>query len=162
MPIFKQINEVKYGSKTQTRRIAKNNEQLITVDGVKRIVTTLKNGKTRLKWEVGRDYAIKPSMYEKGIETHRIRVTDLREECVQDISEADAIAEGVKFRDLSIQLDIAIKCYLDYSSGDFIYPTARTSYQTLWDSINLTPKRNRWKANPKVWVIVFEVFEVTQ
>lgn len=75
-----------------------------------------------------------------------LRVTDLRVERVQEISEADAIAEGCPpasyvRTDISRRLD-------DYRSG----------FAAQWDTINA--KRGfGWDANPWVWVVTFETAE---
>lgn len=69
-----------------------------------------------------------------------LEIVDVKVEQVQDISEADAIAEGA----------------LPTSAGDG-YPfamSARMNFVDLWDSINL--KRGYgWAVNPWVWCISF-------
>ncbi len=60
----------------------------------------------------------------------------MRVEQVQDISEADALAEGVK-RDE----------WLGDPVGEFA---------ALWESIN-GPRGFGWDANPWVWVVEFEL-----
>ena len=68
-----------------------------------------------------------------------LRITSIRVERVQDITEADARAEGFK--------DVAGK----YARGD----EARIWFAELWDDINA--KRGfGWDANPWVWVVGFE------
>ncbi|MCZ7502994.1 hypothetical protein [Agrobacterium sp. ST15.13.015] len=73
-------------------------------------------------------------------------VTDVRVERLQDISEADAIAEGAwrtpTFSRFADDLQAA--------SGGKLFPTARDWYRDLWDRINGT---GAWDANP--WVIVY-------
>ncbi len=87
-----------------------------------------------------------------------LRVTNVRVERLCDITDADAIREGVLYWD-----DVGCCCsnrkYRDYSTGEFsIYEDARRSFATLWDSINA--KRGGglfdWIANPWVWVINFD------
>ncbi len=66
------------------------------------------------------------------------RVTNVRPERLQDISEDDAIAEGI---------DV-------YAHGIRIRPTER--YADLWDSINRKPG-TRWADSPWVFAYTFEV-----
>ena len=76
-----------------------------------------------------------------------LRVLDVRVERVQEISEADAKAEGVNLatwelhhrRDDSISLSIA----------------AIEEFKHLWDSIN-AKRGYSWDSNPWVWVVEFE------
>lgn len=74
-----------------------------------------------------------------------LEVEAVRVERLQAISEADAIAEGLRFRPA---LDA-------WSAGDDNWPTftdPRRSYAGLWDAINGV---NAWNANPWVWVVSF-------
>ena len=73
-----------------------------------------------------------------------IRYTDIRVERLQDISVADAKAEG-------IPNDINIAQYNDYGTGS-IHVDA---FAELWDSINA--KKHPWPSNPWVWVIEWEL-----
>lgn len=84
-----------------------------------------------------------------------LEVTNVRVERLQNISEADAIAEGVleTWEDLTTQTCL----YMDYVKGDFQYDmTARDSFKTLWMSIN---GPESWDANPWVWVYEFKRVE---
>ena len=98
----------------------------------------------------------------------RIRLLSIRRECVQDISEEDAIAEGIKYD--------AHFCFIcngtgeicgDHASGWGCDPCAVCngsgwkrdpvmSYKSLWDSINKRPG-TRWADNPDVWCLTFEL-----
>lgn len=70
-----------------------------------------------------------------------LRVTNVRVERVQDITESDARAEGVNGIPRSTVL---------YPNDDYIYP-----FKQLWNSLN--QKRSYgWDTNPWVWVIEFE------
>lgn len=87
----------------------------------------------------------------------RLLVKDVRVERLQDISEADAIAEGIE------EDGGGFKAYRTIHSGPHkgkahpwnIIPNghARTSYEDLWESIN---GDGSWDKNPWVWVIEFE------
>ncbi len=80
-------------SKTQTRRIAKPEDTTRTVnDGT--VQAVLRNGRTM--WQVGKQYSVQPGRMKKSV--GRIEVTALWQEHIQDISEADAVAEGVAGR----------------------------------------------------------------
>jgi uncharacterized protein YhfF len=65
-----------------------------------------------------------------------LRITDVRVERVQDISEEDALAEGEGFED-------------GYPQQDFA---------EMWDSFNAKSGYS-WESNPWVWVIEFEVIK---
>lgn len=79
-----------------------------------------------------------------------LEITGVRVERLQDISEADAIAEGadcLKTADCtSAERDL-----LDLPLFDDANPH-RNGYALLWDSINGV---GAWDANPWVWVIEF-------
>jgi hypothetical protein len=63
-----------------------------------------------------------------------LEVTGVRVERLQDISEADAMAEGVGGR-----------------AQEDAYSSCRDEFAALWDSIN--GKRAPWESNPWVWVV---------
>jgi hypothetical protein len=73
-----------------------------------------------------------------------LRITNIRVERLQDISEDDAIKEGVQ--------KIAYG-YKHYTFKGASAEHARHSFLTLWKSINGSES---WEANPWVWVIEFE------
>jgi hypothetical protein len=75
----------------------------------------------------------------------RIRLLDIRQERVQEISEDDAWAEGCPWSRAMGQYNPAYEV-LD----------PREWYANLWDSINTKPG-TRWADNPEVWAITFEV-----
>lgn len=75
-----------------------------------------------------------------------LTVTDVRVQRLQDISEEDAIAEGVEpFKD-------GWKGYLWGKPGD-VWATAVDAYHDLWDSIN---GAGAWDANP--WVVAYTFY----
>lgn len=177
--IFKQIDAILSGSKTQTRRVAKPSEFVYqhgnqNPDGIwaiDTVFTLIDNPekyeyKYRIKWEVGRTYAVVPgrgkpgawwaheyppnkrkllwhsvheqnkaAYEEEGWQPLRIRIVAIRREHLQDITEADAKAEGVA--------DVAAYC-------------------ELWESINGKTPGARWDANPTVFVLEFELVRETQ
>lgn len=79
-----------------------------------------------------------------------LEVTGIRVQRLQDISEADAIAEGIEQVD---KADDGKPLWRLYGREPWNTVSARTSYQSLWDSINA--KRAPWSSNSWVWVIAF-------
>lgn len=77
-----------------------------------------------------------------------LEITGVRVERLQDISEADAIAEGIE---PDVQPGDPVPLWRNYSTGNTtICPIY--SYQTLWESIN---GDGSWAANPWVWCVEF-------
>ncbi len=90
-----------------------------------------RNGTTPI--EIGGYEHWKPSIFMPKIYSRiTLEITGIRVERLQDISEADAIAEGVPF--------------------GLMGKTHRIGYENLWNSINGV---NAWDKNPWVWVIEF-------
>jgi len=80
---------------------------------------------------------------------YRAEVVEVRHRRVQEISEADAAAEGIH----------------DYRQMDYYIPgELRQQYRVLWDSLNA--KRDdgkyRWHSNPYVWAYTFRPLEAPQ
>lgn len=69
-----------------------------------------------------------------------LRITEVRVERVQDISEDDAWAEAVK---------PPVSLIIPHDAG-------RRAYAALWDEIN-AKRGYAWGSNPWVWAITFEV-----
>lgn len=79
----------------------------------------------------------RPSIYmPRRLSRITLEVTGVRVERLQDISEADALAEGVAAK----------------HTPDADY-TAREAYAALWEQIN---GGGSWAANPWVWVVEFK------
>lgn len=76
-----------------------------------------------------------------------LKVTDVRVERLQDISEADAIAEGIVMNNTPHE---------GWYWMENVYSTdsALIAYEKLWNKIN--GKKYPWDSNPWVWVISFE------
>lgn len=83
----------------------------------------------------------------------RLQITDVRVERLQDISEEDAIAEGVLIAGKNLYNGSIYKDYTGESLHEFGWSSACRSFQSLWQSIN-SPES--WDENPWVWVIEFE------
>lgn len=83
-----------------------------------------------------------------------LEITDVRVERLQDITEHDAVAEGVeKVGNIFLW---TYKNYLLKSSRYDRQYSALESFQTLWQSIN---GKDSWEANPFVWVVEFKRIE---
>lgn len=86
-----------------------------------------------------------------------LRVTDIRVERLQDITDTDAQKEGVSY-------ELASECgyekwypsYYDPDSGG--YPDWKEAFGMTWDETNKHRKNGAyaWDKNPWVWVISFE------
>jgi hypothetical protein len=88
-----------------------------------------------------RDFAWTPSIFmPRWASRITLEITGIRVEHVQDISEADAEAEGIQFIREAPDCDETL--------------TARDLFEVLWDSINEKCGFG-WDANPWVWVIEF-------
>lgn len=72
-----------------------------------------------------------------------LEVTSVRVERLQDISDADCVAEGCG------ALASAIGCPMTSAPGDTI---PRAMYRALWESIN---GPGSWDVNPWVWAVEF-------
>lgn len=81
-------------------------------------------------------------------------IVGIRCERVQEISEQDAIAEGIESR--AINDPLFVPGTLEYRSPLGLCSTAKTAYEHLWDSIN---GNGSWKQNPFVWVLDFRRIE---
>lgn len=82
-----------------------------------------------------------------------LEVTGVRVERLQDISEEDGRAEGI--RELPLQEGQSGAWFGD--PGGKHDRSARQAFERLWDSINA--KRAPWDSNPWVWVIEFKRLE---
>jgi hypothetical protein len=144
--IFKHTwKKVLTGKKTQTRRLVNEGERLLTYDRLGFPHEVLEGGirRERLKWQVGKSYAVQPGRGKKAL--GRIRLTGIRRERLQDILGEDARAE------------------LGWTNESQPYPcrdlTARQCFMELWDEIH-QKRGNRWQDNPEVWVLEFEVVDL--
>ena len=173
--IFKQIQEIIDGTKTQTRRIVKPGEYS-PLTGLISVTHAVRTAEDRLKWQTGRDYAVSPGrgkpgamwngqtqwvlphsgthptestprgFQDRGYKPLRIVITAIRREPLQSITPEDVRAEGVW-------------CDVDYEPLDIGFSPDLHNwdvYRALWNDIN-TRKGTRWEDNPDVWVIEFEV-----
>ena len=127
-------DKVRDGTKTQTRRLVRLHDWRNPVGEI----TEVCGGHNRLKWKVGRTYAIQPKRGAKG--DGRFRIIKIRKENIQSITETDARAEGVRKL---------------YRCPQWMPNEAILSFKQLWGSIN-KKKGTRWEDNPLVWVLEIE------
>lgn len=123
------------GKKTQTRRIVKDG------DGADCYATgeiiQVCNRNNRVRWCVGDKVAVQPGRGKKSL--GRIRITAIRRERVQDISNEDASAE------------------LGFGRGTLGDAMSYQLFAELWDSIYAGQPGKQWVDNPEVWALTFEV-----
>lgn len=92
-------------------------------------------------WD-GHDLIWRPSIHmPRWASRILLEITDVRVERLQDISETDALAEGVK------------SCEAELDTGGNWYAPEEL-YSMLWTKINGWGDRG-WNANPWVWVVEF-------
>lgn len=83
-----------------------------------------------------------------------LEVTGVKVERLQDISEADAIAEGIEYCPIEEDGLGGWKCYAPEPKGQDEWSSPYHSYRTLWDSIN---GPGAWKNNPWVSATTFRI-----
>jgi hypothetical protein len=89
-----------------------------------------------------------------------LMIEDIRVERLQDISEEDAIAEGIE-RWVETRMKSQPMHYKVYTDSDpeALYTSSpKDSFETLWISIN---GEESWNANPWVWVIQYRILSKT-
>lgn len=90
-----------------------------------------------------------------------LRITNVRVERLQDISDDDALAEGIErhyphYDDKADEILHQNERWWKYCRG-FALLSPVHAFAHLWDSINA--KKHPWDSNPFVWVVSFEVIE---
>lgn len=81
---------------------------------------------------------------------HRIRITDIRAERLQDICEDDCLAEGI----VDFESRINKAHFYSITDESATYGTAKKAYSLLIDKI---AGKGTWKNNPYVFVYDFEL-----
>lgn len=115
----------------------------------------------KIRQEYG--YKWKPSIFMPRLASRiTLPILKIRVEQLQDISEDDAIAEGIERK----IIDQAVFCR-DYSTQSHWFNNwadtpgaayiAKASFSTLWDLIN--GKTYPWESDPWVWIIEFPSLE---
>ena len=103
-------------------------------------------------WEHSKPSNWKPSIFmPRWASRITLKVEDVRVQRLQDISEAEAIAEGVS-EPAMFSTDVPGRAGPLMSA-----PNYRAGFGCLWDSIN--GKKHPWSANDWVWALIFSVQE---
>lgn len=85
-----------------------------------------------------------------------LEIVSVRVERLQDISEADSIAEGINCYPFRPDDGFPICSGYTHETNDdrcMLWATAKLAYLKLWESIN---GPGSWDANPWVWVVEFK------
>ena len=85
-----------------------------------------------------------------------LQINSIRVERLKDISDKDAIMEGIDYEYSSERKDFPI-LYMDYIHGDYNLKKAKDSFLSLWESIN---GKESLEENPWVWVYNFDVLSL--
>ena len=141
--IFKSehCDKILNGEKTQTRRLFREGDYTWLAPGSAGArITEVCDRNHRVKWQVGRSYAVQPGRGKKTI--GRFKLLAIRRELLQEITADDARTEGVP----TPESEYSLAYPDDYALFRFAH---------LWDSINKKPG-TRWGDNPAVWVLTFQ------
>ena len=85
-----------------------------------------------------------------------LKVTSIRVERLQEITEEDAIAEGIEWSELSkCAFTPPIKLHQKWPIS-YPFTTIKEAFKSLWDSIN-AKRGYGWATNPWVWIVEFNV-----
>lgn len=81
---------------------------------------------------------------------HQIRITDIKVDRLQVISDEDCLKEGVKKN----QNNCTLVYHGKYNNGIYHYPTARDAFAALIDTVS---GEGTWNSNPWVFAYSFEL-----
>jgi len=186
IPFTKEMIEaILAGRKSQTRRVMKvqpdlefqqyptipwivDGEQQYTDSGLTLFISDYREGMTQSYTcpygKVGDRLYVKTHRFLKKIDTPAwLEITDIRVERLQDITEQDAITEGIAHNWIGQDCPPEYEDeYMNYGGDEDDFPcfSARESFQTLWQSINSERPGCSWQDNPFVWVVGFKRIEV--
>mgnify|MGYP004536918849 CR=1 FL=1 len=90
---------------------------------------------------------VKPSLM-----PHYIRITDIRVERLQDISDEDCMEEGI-IRD---DKEYLFYCQIGNMPTFYAFPTPQSAYASLIDKVS---GKGTWESNPYVFVYDFELID---
>jgi hypothetical protein len=95
---------------------------------------------------------------------HQIKITNIRVERLQDISDEDCLREGVVKNTIGYFVE-GLKCkdwekesHVEMENGETLklFPTPREAFAALIDKVS---GRGTWESNPMVWVYKFELVD---
>lgn len=157
------------GRKTMTRRIVRHPKE-VDINGYKYLETE------KLRYKVGEVVAVaqaykdtfgnpdflfghKPGWSNKmfvsaDLMPHQIRITNVRIERLQDISDEDCFREGIYKKTLCPPGDIDYFYHSKPRSKWEVYPSAREAFAALIDKVS---GKGTWASNPWVFVYEFEL-----
>ena len=111
---------------------------------------TVGDGYSRVKYYAG--WTNKMFVRAKAMK-HHIKITNVRVERLQDISEEDCIAEGIEKGDFTNTWDTF---FFREGQNYITAKTARIAYSKLIDKVG---KKGTWESNPWVFVYDFELVD---
>lgn len=86
---------------------------------------------------------------------HKIKITNVRIERLQDISDEDCLREGIShYTPADAQNTESGFGFQSYKGGLFLFDTAREAFSALIDKVS---GKGTWQSNPYVWVYDFEL-----
>lgn len=128
--------------------------QVRFLDGERRwtslTVAELQKLRERRAWSLG-DQTRGRFMY-RSLSRITLEIVNVRVERLQDISEADAVAEGIHQDYLWDQWN-SLSDRMTYDGCGETFDAGRDAYRDLWGSIN---GAGSWEVNPWVWVVEFK------
>lgn len=126
--------------------VAQSYEQVYYQEGLETIDMLVSGLKYTVGWQ--------NKMFVKAeLMPHRIQITDIRIERLQDISEEDCMKEGI-YRDYA-DTEFPPREFYDYDGNNGNgFNTPRAAFASL---INKVSGRGTWDRNPFVWRIEFEL-----
>ena len=86
---------------------------------------------------------------------HQIRITGIKCERLQDISDEDCLKEGINASN-SHEIGYGIPWVYEFAGSKIVYPTSREAFAALIDKVS---GKGTWKSNP--WVVAYE-FELVK
>lgn len=131
------------GHKTQNRRLVHEGDYAVVDEAdpnrpILKVIRTADAGVPKPIFEVGKTYSVQPGLAKKTV--GNIRLTAIRRERLQDLTEAEALKE----------LPVT-----SLEAGVSDAQWALKTFMGSWNIMNSDPGK-RWEDNPEVWVLEFE------